>query len=150
MKEIKSFTPGEQIPSNATFLTADLNDGAFWYEVPIKVERSKSGKSMVEFMPDIKAIVDYLNMQTGKSYRYQTGKTQKLIFKWLKEGWTVQEFKTAIDNMCSEWLTDPKMSAYLRPETLFGNKFEGYFNRHQGQQSNDIFGELDDILGGIE
>jgi hypothetical protein len=35
---------------------------------------------------------------------------------------------TVIDKKCQEWLGDPKMQQYLRPETLFGTKFEGYLN----------------------
>ena len=33
-----------------------------------------------------------------------------------------------IDVKASQWLNDSKMSNFLRPETLFGSKFEGYLN----------------------
>jgi hypothetical protein len=39
------------------------------------------------------------------------------------------------------------MSAYLRPETLFGTKFEGYLNEkivENNNQTRDLFKELRD------
>jgi uncharacterized phage protein (TIGR02220 family) len=74
-------------------------------------------------------IVDYLNEKAGTSYRHTTKKTQRLIRARLKEGFTVEDFKTVIDKKVAEWLHDPKMSQYLRPETLFGTKFESYLNQ---------------------
>jgi hypothetical protein len=46
----------------------------------------------------------------------------------LAEGFTIDDFKTVIDKKCAEWLGDSKMEPYLRPETLFGTKFESYLN----------------------
>lgn len=72
-------------------------------------------------------IVDYLNLKAKTNYRSTTPKTQALIKARTNEGFTEDDFKKVIDNMCSKWLgTD--MAQYLRPETLFGNKFEGYLN----------------------
>ena len=36
--------------------------------------------------------------------------------------------KQVIDTKYAGWINDPKMSGYLRPSTLFGNKFEQYLN----------------------
>ena len=73
-------------------------------------------------------IVTYLNENTGSNYRPNTSKTKELINARIKEGFTVEDFKTVIDKKAAMWKNDPKMSAYLRPETLFGTKFEGYLN----------------------
>lgn len=82
-----------------------------------------------------KYIVDYLNSKTGKTFRYQTPKTQKLINARMSEGFKVDDFKAVIDKKCADWLkTD--MEKYLRPETLFGTKFEGYLNEMQGRNEN--------------
>lgn len=75
-----------------------------------------------------KYIVDYLNQKAGTNYRASTKKTQTCIHARLAEGFTVDDFKTVIDKKCADWLTDPKMEQYLRPETLFGTKFESYLN----------------------
>lgn len=81
-----------------------------------------------------KVIVSYLNEKTGSKYQSTTGRTQTLIKARFSEGFSVDDFKRVIDIKSDEWLNDPKMAKYLRPETLFGTKFEGYLNQeHTGQ-----------------
>lgn len=89
-----------------------------------------------------KEIVDYLNKKVGSHYQYTTGKTQRCIKARINEGFTVDDFKTVIDKKVNDWLKDKEMVNYLRPETLFGTKFESYLNQKGGktvgkQQSND-------------
>ena len=44
------------------------------------------------------------------------------------DGFTVDDFQTVITKKAKKWQgTD--MAQYLRPETLFGTKFEGYLNQ---------------------
>ena len=74
-------------------------------------------------------IVNYLNSKIGTHYRATTRKTQSLIKARMNEGFTVNDFKTVIDNKVAEWSKDERMSKYLRPETLFGTKFESYLNQ---------------------
>ena len=74
-------------------------------------------------------IIDYLNSKIGTHYRATTRKTQSLIKARMNEGFTVDDFKKVIDNKSTEWGKDSKMSKYLRPETLFGTKFESYLNQ---------------------
>lgn len=80
-------------------------------------------------------IVNYLNDVADKNFRHSTKKTQTLIRARLKEGFTVDDFKRVIDNKTKEWKHDPKMSKYLRPETLFGTKFESYLNETPVEQN---------------
>jgi uncharacterized phage protein (TIGR02220 family) len=80
-----------------------------------------------EYIP-IKEIIDYLNLMASTRYRYNTEETVKCITKRCKDGYKLDDFKKVIDNKCSQWLgTDQEQ--YLRPETLFGKKFEGYLNQ---------------------
>lgn len=81
-------------------------------------------------------IVDHLNQRAGTHYKATTASTRKLIKARLKEGFTVDEFKMVIDKKCAEWLNNRDMAQYLRPETLFGNKFESYLNAKRMPQSN--------------
>ena len=76
----------------------------------------------------IKDIVEYLNLKTNSSYRYSSDKTRRVINARLNEGFTLDDFKRVIDIKTSQWLGDLKMEQYLRPETLFGTKFESYLN----------------------
>lgn len=77
---------------------------------------------------DVLDIVFYLNQIAGTNYKPTSKKTQTLIKARLKEGYTLTDFKTVIEKKCSKWQRDPKMAQYLRPETLFGSKFESYLN----------------------
>lgn len=76
----------------------------------------------------IKATINYLNKKTGKAYKPTTPSTIKHLTARINEGYTDWDFMDVIDTKCKEWLgTD--MEKYLRPETLFGSKFENYFNQ---------------------
>ncbi|GED64324.1 phage replisome organizer N-terminal domain-containing protein [Lysinibacillus fusiformis] len=75
-----------------------------------------------------KEIIDYLNKKANKKFKHTSQKTQTLIKARFKEKFTLDDFKQVIDIKTAQWLADPKMSVYLRPETLFGTKFEGYLN----------------------
>ena len=81
-------------------------------------------------------IVEHLNQRAGTHYKATTANTRKLIKARLKEGFTVDEIKLVIDKKCAEWLNNPAMVGYLRPETLFGNKFESYLNAKVMPQPN--------------
>lgn len=77
---------------------------------------------------DAKLVIDYLNAKTGSKYRYSKSSTKHILAR-LGEGFTVDDCKSVIDKKCNEWLQDPYMSKFLRPETLFAGKFEGYLNQ---------------------
>lgn len=84
-----------------------------------------------------KNIIDYLNKKANKNYKHTTKKTQQLINARIVENFTLEDFYKVIDNKTSEWIgkITPEgihMENYLRPETLFGNKFEGYLNQKGG------------------
>ncbi|ARK28760.1 phage replisome organizer N-terminal domain-containing protein [Halalkalibacter krulwichiae] len=83
-------------------------------------------------------IVNYLNDTASKNYRYSTKKTKDLIKARWNEGFTLNDFKRVIDIKCKEWLNNPEMNNYLRPETLFGTKFEGYLNQKEGVPSASV------------
>ena len=73
-------------------------------------------------------IINYLNDVAGKNFRPTTKKTKNLIKARWNEGFRFEDFKTVIDNKVKDWKQDPHMNKYLRPETLFGTKFESYLN----------------------
>lgn len=75
-----------------------------------------------------KEIITYLNQKADRKYKHTTPKTKQLIKARWNEGFQLEEFKAAIDNQVRDWAKDSDMNKYLRPETLFGTKFEGYLN----------------------
>ena len=77
-----------------------------------------------------KKIIEHLNLRTNSNYRVTTKKTKDLIKARFKEGFTLEDFIEVIDKKTMEWINDKSMNKYLRPETLFGTKFESYLNQH--------------------
>ena len=72
-------------------------------------------------------IINYLNEKAKRSFKV-TEKWKSLIKARWNEGQRYDDFIKVIDIKTNQWLRDPKMSKYLRPETLFSNKFDSYLN----------------------
>lgn len=89
------------------------------------------------YKESIEEIINYLNNKIDTHYRTTTPKTKQLITARLNEGFKVDDFKTVIDNKYSTWFKDKKMCNYLRPETLFGTKFENYLNEKVKKRLTD-------------
>lgn len=111
-------------------------------ELDIEIDKEKdintlSGKPDSPSLP-YQEIIEYLNNAAGTKYKHSTKKTQSLIRARSNEGFTLDDFKRVIDNKVATWLKDSNMVKYLRPETLFGTKFEGYLNEKVGGQYGKI------------
>lgn len=81
-------------------------------------------------------VIDYLNEKAETKFKPTSRKTQSLIKARLNENFAVDDFKTVIDNKVADWNKNADMRKYLRPETLFGTKFESYLN--QTEVKSDI------------
>ena len=77
------------------------------------------------------SIINYLNSSAKTKFRQSNKKTKTLIKARINEGFTEEDFFRVIDNKVREW-ANTEMEKYLRPETLFGTKFEGYLNQKEG------------------
>lgn len=73
------------------------------------------------------SVIAHLNLKAGTNYRQNCGSTTRLIDARLNDGFTEQDFFTVIDKKCADWI-GTEQEQYLRPQTLFGTKFEGYLN----------------------
>ena len=93
---------------------------------PISTKRKTKG-STVEGVP-YKEIIDILNLATGKKFKATTLKTKSHINARWAEGYRLEDFEQVIRVKVAKWGGTPAMEEYLRPETLFGSKFEGYMN----------------------
>lgn len=101
-------------------------------------ENKEINKENDKHSSNIDEIVKYFNNAANKNYKTSSQTTRKHINARLNEGFTVEDFKTVIDKKVADWKNDKKMEQYLRPETLFGSKFESYLN-----QSNSVKEEFD-------
>ena len=73
-----------------------------------------------------KEIIDHLNTKAGASFRHQTEATRRQIRALFKQGFTLEDFFAVINHKSTAWAGDPKMSPFIRPQTLFSGKFEAY------------------------
>lgn len=78
-------------------------------------------------------VIDHLNEKASKSFKYTTKKTKSCIDARIREGFKEEDFLKVIDIKTKEWKDNPDMSKYLRPETLFGTKFESYLQQEVKQ-----------------
>lgn len=102
-------------------------DGQVTDKCPHSIGKDSIGKDSIDNIP-YKEIIDYLNSKTGKNYRDNVQKNRSLIKARWSEGYRLDDFKHVIDNMVKDW-SGTKYAKYLRPETLFGTKFDGYLNQ---------------------
>lgn len=102
-----------------------------------RLGKDRLGKEYIVGQPDenepkpYQEIISFLNEKAGTNFRHSSKATQTKINARLNEGFTVDDFKKVINYKVSEWSKDKNYSKYLRPETLFGAKFEGYLNQGQ-------------------
>ena len=113
-----------QLLSNEELSIDELNNDELNNDIPNK-----------EVIPYVE-IVNYLNNAASTNYRPQTQRTKKLIKARWNEGFRLDDFKTVINKKTNDWLNDSEMNKYIRPETLFGSKFESYLNQKGGVKEN--------------
>ena len=99
----------------------------------IREQYKRTDKDIGQAEPDdipYKEIIDYLNKKTGRRFPATAKRNREPIHARWREGYRLEDFKRVIDNKCFSWANDPKMSAYLRPTTLFSPKFSDYLNEN--------------------
>lgn len=70
-------------------------------------------------------LISYLNEKAGTNYNVTAAFVQR-IWELMDAGYTADDMKSVIDKKVSEWKDSDKMRGYIRPRTLFGDKFEEY------------------------
>ncbi|MED1381135.1 phage replisome organizer N-terminal domain-containing protein [Bacillus mycoides] len=105
---------------------------------------SSSGESDKSAPIPYEEILNYLNEKAKKKYNHKSEGHRKFIRARWNEDYTVDDFKTVIDNKVPQWLgkfdKDGKpLEQYLRPSTLFAQKhFDNYLNETvKGAKNND-------------
>lgn len=86
--------------------------------------RQDKDKDKEEYTLLRKEIILYLNQVSGKNFRAVNN--SHLIAR-TREGYKLNDFKKVIDVKSSQWL-NTEQEIYLRPDTLFGTKFDSYLN----------------------
>lgn len=98
------------------------------YDSKVGTNNSSIKYSSIKDNSIYKSIVDYLNKTLKTNYRSSGNNIRKLITARLNDGFEEKDFYTVIDKKFEEW-NGTEQAIYLRPETLFGNKFDSYLNQ---------------------
>lgn len=108
------------------------------------INTSSSDESDTKVLIPYQEILDYLNEKAKKNFNHKAEAHRKLIRARWNEGYTIENFKTVIDNKVSQWLgqfdrDNKPLDRYLRPSTLFAQKhFDNYLNETvKGAENND-------------
>lgn len=98
-------------------------------------------------------IIEYINLKTGSKFKPTTKPYVQAIRSRLKEGYTVDDFKTVIDKKCREW-KGTKLEKYLTPKTLFApSHFDTYLNSNEMAAMTDTerkVAELNALIDAVE
>ena len=98
-------------------------------------------------------IIEYLNQKTGSKFKPTTKPYIQAIRSRLKEGYTVDDFKTVIDKKSREW-KGTKLEKYLTPKTLFApSHFDTYLNSNEMAAMTDTerkVAELNALIDAVE
>ena len=85
-------------------------------------------------------VINYLNQKTGKKFTTKPINAKPIVAR-IKDGYVLDDFHWVIDKKCHDWL-GTNFQEYLRPDTLFGNKFETYINTRNDKSSPTSFEQL--------
>lgn len=85
-----------------------------------------------------KKIISDLNEKAGTRYRHGARKTKAVIQARVNDGYKLEDFIHVNTVKIEEWKGSPKMEGYIRPETLYGPKFEGYLNQPMTAKPKEI------------
>lgn len=124
-------TPDVKSAQRKTRLAQNLplsNTNSKKYQIKEITNKRNNGSAKAEPKAIHKEVIDYLNDKIGARYKASSDVSKRLIDARVKEGYKLDDFKQVIDNKVATWAQDQKMSKYLRPQTLFGTKFESYLN----------------------
>ena len=141
---------------NGTYYTDDLPDisnldteciqDVYSLDTQDRLGKDRLGKdnNMSDKSDDVipySEIISYLNEKTGRGFRNVDANKKLIKARW-NEGFKVEDFKTVIDNMVTNWsgkvFNGVPAENYLQPKTLFSNKFDNYLNQKPVTRPQDI------------
>jgi len=99
---------------------------------PKKPETETETETEIETVTEtVRVILTDLNERLGlkRGFSCKSEGNRYKIMARLNEGYSLEDFILVNQKKCKQWIDDPEMAPYLRPETLYSNKFEGYLNQ---------------------
>jgi len=92
------------------------------------IENNKGGCGGEEDPIPYAEIIRDLNEVAEKAFMSSSNKTRELIRARWNEGFRLKDFIHVHKVKTEEWKNNVEMNKFLRPETLYSNKFHGYVN----------------------
>lgn len=98
-------------------------------------EKEKKDQIVKDFS---KEVISYMNEKCNTRYKYKSEYVLRRISARMKDGFTnIEDYKKVIDKKAGQWL-NTDYEKYLRPDTLFGTKFEVYLNERDKEYERKI------------
>lgn len=148
-------------PDNTYMDTKCIQNG-YNLDTQIRIDKIREEENRIETLCHVShddmdkshfEIIEYLNMKTGSKFKATTKPYIQAIRSRLKEGYTVNDFKTVIDKKCREW-KGTKLEKYLTPKTLFApSHFDTYLNSNEMASMTDTekkVAELNALIDAVE
>jgi len=113
----------------------------------MKINSLKALKALAmeqNYNAERKEIINYLNEKTNSKFRHNSNNVKKHLVARFNEKFTVEDCKEVIDKKVADW-SNTEYEKFLRPETLFGNKFESYLNQKSQKKQTKLERDLDNI-----
>ena len=148
-------------PDNTCMDTKCIQNG-YNLDTQIRIDKIREEENRIETLCHVShddvdkshfEIIEYLNLKTGSKFKPTTKPYVQAIRSRLKEGYTVNDFKTVIDKKCREW-QGTKLEKYLTPKTLFApSHFDTYLNSNETAAMTDTernIAELNALIDAAE
>lgn len=148
-------------PDNIYMDTKCIQNG-YKMDTQIRIDKIREEENRIETLCHVShddvdkshfEIIEYLNLKTGSKFKPTTKPYVQAIRSRLKEGYTVDDFKTVIDKKCREW-KGTKLEKYLTPKTLFApSHFDTYLNSNEMAAMTDTekkVAELNALIDAVE
>ena len=148
-------------PDNTCMDTKCIQNG-YNLDTQIRIDKIREEENRIETLCHVShddvdkshfEIIEYLNLKTGSKFKPTTKPYVQAIRSRLKEGYTVDDFKTVIDKKCREW-KGTKLEKYLTPKTLFApSHFDTYLNSNETAAMTDTerkVAELNALIEAVE
>ena len=106
---------------------------------PLTLDEVKLPNVTECYTPEARALLHYLNERSGHHYREVSDSLDR-IQRRLNEGVSADDCRSMIDHRCKTWKGTDK-AQFLRPSTLFGEKFDEYLGQRDSQIVKTVNGK---------
>lgn len=153
---------GRPMNPDNTYMDTKCIQNGYNLDTQIRIDKIREEENRIETLCHVShddvdkshfEIIEYLNLKTGSKFKPTTKPYVQAIRSRLKEGYTVDDFKTVIDKKCREW-QGTKLEKYLTPKTLFvPSHFDTYLNSNEMATMTDTerkVAELNALIDAVE